>query len=82
MPIRPPNETNHQGNQRLLLVRNATVESENKTRTIKAAVQPAIGGLHTCTFMEMIGGKTSIKMARLGGRFKYEGKNSMAAEAL
>ena len=38
-----PTETNHQGEKRLVLVRNAAVEAENKTRTIKAAVQPASG---------------------------------------
>ena len=39
--IRPPMETNHQGIYRLLMVRKAAVESENKTITIKASVQPA-----------------------------------------
>ena len=37
---RPPTENNHQGNQRLVLVRNAAVKAEKKIRTIKAAVQP------------------------------------------
>ena len=40
VPPRPPTETNHQGNQRLLFVRNAAVEAENNIRTIKATVQP------------------------------------------
>ena len=35
VPQRLPTETNHQGNQRLLMVRNAEVESENKIKTIK-----------------------------------------------
>ena len=39
--IRPPMETNHQGKYRLLRVRKASVKSENKTITIKAAVQPS-----------------------------------------
>ena len=34
-----PTETNHQGNQSLLLVRNTAVESENQVRNIKASVQ-------------------------------------------
>ena len=37
LPI-PPTKNIHQVNQRLLLVRNAAVEAENKTRTIKAVV--------------------------------------------
>ena len=35
VPQTSPTETNHQGNQRLLMVRNAAVESENKITTIK-----------------------------------------------
>ena len=35
---RPPTETNHQGNHRLPLIINEAAETENKTRTIKAAV--------------------------------------------
>ena len=34
VPPRPPTETDNQGNQRLVLVRNASAEAENKTRTI------------------------------------------------
>ena len=34
VPQRLPTETNHQGNQRLILVINAAVEAENNTRTI------------------------------------------------
>ena len=41
VPPRPPTKNGHQGNQKLLLVRNAAVEAEKKMRTIKAAVQPA-----------------------------------------
>ena len=54
--IRPPMETSHQGNYRLLMVRKAAVESENKTITIKAAVQPASGIRHLKTFMGMLEG--------------------------
>ena len=53
VPQRLPTETNHQGNQRLLLVRNAVVEAEKKIRTIKEALQPVGGGLHHRTFMSM-----------------------------
>ena len=41
-----PTETNHQGNQRLFLVRNAAVESEKNIITKKSAVQPTGGNLH------------------------------------
>ena len=36
------------------MVRNATVESEKKTKTIKATVQPASGICHPKTFMGII----------------------------
>ena len=55
VPLRPPTENNLWGNQRLLLVRNATVESEKKTKTIKATVQPASGICHPKTFMGILG---------------------------
>ena len=51
VPPRPPTENNHQGNQRLLLVINAAMEAVKKTRTIKAAVQPASGSRHPKKFM-------------------------------
>ena len=82
IPPRPPTETNHQGNQRLILVRNAAVESEKKTRTIKMGVEPDIGSRHIRTFMGMLGGNPSIKMAGLGGRFQFKEKNSMVTELL
>ena len=65
------NETNHQGNQRLLLVRNAAVEAANKTRTIKSAVKPEITTLHPRSFVGMLGGSPSIKMTYLSSSFKY-----------
>ena len=52
-----PTKTIHQGNQRLILVRNAAVEAEKKTRTIKAVVQPVGGDLHHRTFMSISNGK-------------------------
>ena len=61
VPQRLPTENNHQGNQKLLLVRNAAVEAENKTRKIKAAVQPAGGSIHHRKFMSMPGEIPSIK---------------------
>ena len=74
-----PTETNHQGNQRLLLVINSAVESEKNIRTIKAAVQPAVGRLHQRTFMSMPGVRPSIKTSDLSSRFQYEINNSMVA---
>ena len=56
-----PTETNHQVNQRLLLVRNAAVEAENNIRTIKSALQPEDERLHHKTFMSMPGGIPPIK---------------------
>ena len=50
----PPTKKNYQGNQRLFLVRNAVVETEKKTTTIKAALQPASGSRHPKTFMGML----------------------------
>ena len=79
---RLPTETNHQGNPRLLLVRNASVEAENKITTIKAAVQTAGGILNYKTFMSMPGGSPSIKMAGLISSFKYEENNYMSAETI
>ena len=38
---KPPNEKNHQENQRFLLVINAAVEAEKTIRKIKMALQPA-----------------------------------------
>ena len=65
----PPTETNHQGKQRLLLVRNVEVEAEKKTMTIKVTVQPEIGIRNPRKFMGMLGRNPSIKMAGLGSIF-------------
>ena len=46
VPPRSPTEYNHQGNKRLVLVRNAAVEVEKKIRRIKAAVQLVSGSHH------------------------------------
>ena len=44
-------ETNHQGNQRLILVRNAEAESEKDTTEITSEVKPESGSLHPRKFM-------------------------------
>ena len=82
VPPRPPTENNHQGNQRLLLVRNVAVEAEKKTRTIKAAVKPAIGSLHPKIFMGILAGKPSTQMAGLGSSFQYKERKYIVAEAM
>ena len=71
VPPRPPTEKNHQGNQRNVLVRNAAVEAEKKTRTIKATVQPASGSNHSRTFTGTLGVNPSTQMAGLGSIFQY-----------
>ena len=76
---RPPSENNHQGNQRLLLDRNAAVEAENKTRTIKPSVKPESGVCHYKTFTGMIGGNPSAQMYGLGSIFQSEEINYMVA---
>ena len=68
-------ETNHQGNHRFPPVINSAVESENKIRIIKSAVQPEGGGLHHRTFMSMPRRRPSIKTAGLSSSFQYEEKN-------
>ena len=55
-PPSQPTEKNHQGNQRLLLVKNEAVETEKKIITIKSSVQPVIGSRHPRIFMGMLGG--------------------------
>ena len=75
-------ETNHQGNQRVLLVINAAVEAENNIRTIKAAVQSVGGGPHQSTCVSMHRGGSSMKTAGSIGNFQYEKNNSMLAETM
>ena len=64
------------------MVRNAAVETEKKTRTIKAALQSASRGRHTRKLMGTIGGKSSIKIFILGISFQYDENNSMLAESI
>ena len=78
----PPTENNHQGNQRLLLVRNSAVEAENKTIKIKVALQTEIRSLHPKIFMGMLTGNPSTQMSGLGSRFHSEECNSRIAEAM
>ena len=58
------------------------MEEEKKTRTIKSAVQPASGILHTKKLTVMLGGIPSTQMAGLGSSFKYEEKNYVLEEAM
>ena len=80
VPQRLPTETNHQGNQRLLLIINAAVEAKRNTITIKAAVKPAGGTLHHRIFMSMPGGSPLIKTAGFISSFKAEENSSMVAK--
>ena len=54
----------------------------NKTRTIKAAVKPSSKGRHPMTFMSMLGGIPSIKMAGLGSRFQASYNDSVMLEEM
>ena len=82
VPPRPITIHNHQGNQRLLLVRDAAVEAEKKIITIKVSMQPASGSRHYKTFVGMLAGNPSTQMAGLGSRFRSEESNYMAAETM
>ena len=75
-------KTNHQGNQRLLLIINLSVEAEKKIRTIKATVQRASGGRYPKIFMGMLAGNPSTQIYGLGGSFQSEESNSMVVEAM
>ena len=58
------------------------MEAENNTRTIKAAVQPAIRIRHPKKTTGLLGGNPSTKMSVLGSSFKYEESNYMVAGAM
>ena len=64
------------------MVINATVETENKTRTIKLAMQSSIGSRHPKTSMGMLAGNSSTKMAGIISSFQSKESNSMVAEAM
>ena len=55
-PPRTPSKTNQHGNLRPPLVRNQSLNEDNKIVTIKATVQPAIRIRHPSTLMGTIGG--------------------------
>ena len=74
---RPQSENNHQGNQMLLLIRNVSVEVEEKIRTIKLSVQPESESRHPVTFLGIIGGTPSIQMDGLDSRFQSRDSNYM-----
>ena len=78
----PPTENNHQGNQRLLLVRNVAVETERKTRTIQVAVQTARESRHPRKFMGMLGSNPSTRIASLISSFQYKESKFRVAEAM
>ena len=82
VPQRLPIETNHQINQRVVLVRNAAVEAEKKIRTIKGLLQPEGGNLHHRTFTSIPGVRTSIKTAGFSSIFEAAINNSMVAETM
>ena len=75
VPQRLTTETNHKGNQRLLLIRNAAVVAEKNTRTIKSVVKKSGEILHHRKFMSMPGVSPSTKTAGLSSSFQSE-KNS------
>ena len=72
VPPRHPTEDNSQGNQRLLLVMNATVESEKNTRKIKTAVQAASGSRHPKKSLGTLVGNPSTQMDGFSSSFKFD----------
>ena len=66
----------------MFLVINAAVEAENKTRTIKLAMQSSIGSRHPKTSMGMLAGNPSTKMAGIISSFQSKESNSMVAEVM
>ena len=82
IPTRMTNLTNHQRNKMILLVVYEAVEAEKKSRTKKITLEPTSGSHHPRTFIGILGGSPSIKMAGLGSNFPYEENKSMAVETL
>ena len=74
VPKRLTTETNHQGKQRLILVRNTAVELWKNIISIKESVQPTGVSLHHRKLMIMHRGIPSIKTAGLISSFQSEGK--------
>ena len=52
------------------MFRNAAVEVEKNTRTIRMAVKPASGSRNPRTFMGILRVNTSIQIAGLGSSFQ------------
>ena len=66
-PIIPPADINKQGNQRLLLVINAAVESYKNGITTKESLQTAGENPKTRLFVGMLGRSSSTEIIGLGG---------------
>ena len=64
------------------MARNASVEAEKKTITIKSAVQPEIESRHPKTIMGMLAENPSTQMDGLGTSFQSEESNCMVAEVM
>ena len=64
------------------MVRNATVETENNTRKIKAAVQTVGGSRHPRKVLGILVVNPSIKMTGLGVIFQEEENKYILEEAL
>ena len=64
------------------MVRNAAVEAENNTKTIKVLVQPGSGSHHPKTFIGTLEGNPSTQMYELGSSFQSDEINSMVAESI
>ena len=64
------------------MVRNAAVEAEKNTRTIKISVQPESRSRHPKTFMGMLAGKSSTQMYDLCSSFQFDEINSIVAKAM
>ena len=66
VPARLTRKTNHQGNQRLLLVKYAAVEADKNTRTIKAEFQTVGVAQDPRSFIVIPRGSFSIQISGLG----------------
>ena len=72
VPSRIPTGTNHQVNQKLILVINAAVEAENNIMEIKVPVQPASGTQHPRKLLVTLGVNPSIQMYDLVSSLQAE----------
>ena len=69
VPTRIPVDIKNQGKQRLMLVKNAALDTEKIIRMVKASVHPAGGSCNTRTLIRILGVIPSIQTAVLGGGF-------------